>query len=200
MDSDKPGRSNERLKLPFYFLCIKDYIKNASNNPSKKEALEEIREAWNYLDDSCGLAEARMNILLNQIGNIELALEPKWLTEADSSCKEDRIGITKERDDYLISTAKKLIRACVYYPEYSNLEANLYYGVNGKMVVDWEVEPNKHQWVIDYPMISWPGLLVYTLNREGNKIETKTFHDAFAVIDYFRDKFSYIKNKKNTNL
>ncbi len=185
-------------KLLSCFRYVKDCIKKADDdtNLSKREALEKIRKVWRGIDDCFGLAEARTRLILGKLDNLVLAEEPEWLKNAEIVLRKKALEEHKI-NELVFDDAKKLIRACVNLEGYSKLEAEIYPALDG-IAVDWKVSPDAHQWIVSPTMNVWPMVYVHALNskaHEKHSTETEVFHDALGVIDYFKDRLSYLKKE-----
>ena len=179
-------------KLEESFKYIKDYIKSADENPIKSESLKHFRKVWAGLDDCIGLAEARTGLSVVRLELPKLAEEPKWFKNAESDLREEYPNIEKYSLIRCLDDAKKLICGCINDERYSKLDAEVYSAIGNSICVDWNIENGKHQWLVRLSDLPWPGCLVYVLNRKGlgdeAERETLILHDAFSVIDYFREK------------
>jgi hypothetical protein len=166
-------------------------IRRAYEKDRPSEALRKIASIWETIDRSAELAEARSNLLLRKITPPDLAPLPSWLDEQVPALRthdDDAPGCNPS----VVEVTTKLVRACLLIPGAKKLRAELSKGPLGLVLVDWEVSPNRLQWLVGPTALPWPGLTVYFLSRYGTgsdaKRETRIFHNAFDVLDYFREQ------------
>lgn len=159
------------------------------------DAIREIAKIWAKLDDATGLAEARTRILLGKVDPPEELPElPAWVRREFASLKkeEEQDRETIPASPIAIECAKRLISSSLAkVGQGESLTAEIYHGPGGRVVVDWDVGPNRLQWMVGVPDLPWPGVAVNMLTRTGSGASaarsTETLHDAFAVLDRFKE-------------
>ena len=175
----------------------KERIKNAFDTMPPNDALRDIRETWAGLDDAVGLAEARTRLLLGKIDPPKtLPTLPTWVTDGFEAMNAD----DDDDDDVsalpaAVESARRLIAASLAALEVPNdLKAEIDRGPSGQVVIDWRADAFRVQWMVGVSPISWPGVTVNALARIGSGRgavrETRTFHDAFGVLEHFQEQLS----------
>jgi hypothetical protein len=165
-------------------------------------ALRSIAGVWAKLDDALGLAEARSRLLLGRMKPPEELVElPPWAIaqfaslNADSG-DEDSAVAHPLAEEY----ARRLLSACLAkLTDPNEVEAEVSHGPGGRVLVDWKLAPNRIQWMVGVSDLHWPGSLVNVLTKQvtGKEAirETRTLHDAFAVVELFEARYHEFRQR-----
>lgn len=200
------GDISER-RLEECFIDIKKYVRQKDEEQKAVEegkieverslywgeVLGDLRKVWRGLEQCTGLVEARTRLVLAKLEKPVLASAPDWLKNQVKELKQEERAA---RYDCELEQAQNLVQSCLALEGYSHLEADISYGPLGSVVVDWDVR-GRHQWMIVPLSIPWPAVKNYVLHREGSGLDARReqscFHDAFEVIDYFKEKLVFAK-------
>lgn len=183
-------------------VLIKDCIRSTcENEDSPDQQLQQIASIWEQLDKTSRLAEAKTRILLGQIGKPDLAIVPDWFNAqlSELTAPDDELA---PAHPLAIDSSKKLVQACLHeIPEAQELEADIAKSPLGRVLLDWTVPPNILQWIVEAVELPWPGVKVHVLSLDcsdsENKPVTRTFYNAFDLVEHFREQLRRFQQASN---
>jgi hypothetical protein len=166
-------------------IHLKERIKDVAEGPDPVRALRHVASLWEALDGAVQLAQARSRLLLGRIQRPKVAETPSWLVG-----QLEMLGSTDDEGpaatEAAIESAGQLIRYVIAQDKTRTLRATLEKGPLGRVLIEWDSQHGRLQWLVAPPELPWPGASISVLARRGRGSQaTRESRVLFNVFDAY---------------